>query len=415
MKKIQIGVIGSAADLNYSSILQKKAFQAGYWIAKRNAILIFGAEKDFDSLSAAACRGAKSSKGATVAITYGQDRTIIERNADTVIATGLSRGGGREQCLVLSCDVLIAISGGSGTLTEMAIAYQADIPVVVLEKTGGWSNKLKGKYLDERKRYKFAFAASPKEAVDQAIKLAKSDNFINRSKNILCLVGTHGNEIIGLKAFKELKDKTKNLDFFMANPKAVDKKRRFIDEDLNRVAPGKKNSRKFEVRRAFELTQLFQKYKYIIDIHGTNAATGIFTIITKPRPENFLLAGCLPNKNIVVWSSQKNNIQGSLTAFASCGVEIECGPQVSSRVQEDLLAVLKKINEAGIDLLKSDLKSKNLFMVYGRLDKKTKMKLKEFKKVKIKGEEFYPLLVNCYNNTVCYKMKKINYENFFSY
>jgi len=415
MKKIQIGVIGSAADLNYSSVIQKKAFQVGRWLAQRKATLIFGAEKDFDSLSASACRGVKKYGGRSIAITYGQDKTIAESNADNIIATGLSRGGGREQCLVLSCDALIAIGGGSGTLTEMAIAYQSNIPVVVLEKTGGWSNKLKGKYLDERKRYKFTFAASPRQAVEQALKLADVNNFTSRRKNVLCLVGTHGNEIIGLKAFKELKDKVKNLDFFIANPKALKKNLRFIDVDLNRIAPGKKNSSKYEVQRAYEIFKSFDQYQFVIDVHGTKAKTGIFTIITRPRPENFLLAGCLPNKNIVVWSPNKNIVQGPLTAFANCGVEIECGPQFSLKVRQGIISVLKKIDQSGIDLLKSDLKSKNLFMVYGKLAKKSKIRLKEFQKVKIKNEEFYPLLINRYNKIICYKMKKINYESFFSY
>ena len=73
----------------------------------------------------------------------------------------------------MSCDAVIALSGGSGTLTEIAIAYQANIPVVVLENTGGWSEKLAGRYLDARKRIKIEAAKDPKSAVELAIGLAK--------------------------------------------------------------------------------------------------------------------------------------------------------------------------------------------------------------------------------------------------
>ncbi len=173
-RKLQIGVMGSASDLNYSNDFEKKAEEIGYWVAKKGAILIFGAEKDYDSLSTVACRGAKKANGLTVGITYGKGLDIFEKeNVDIVIASGLERGGGREMALVLSCDAIIALNGGSGTLTEIAIAYQANIPIVVLKGTGGWSEKLSGEYLDARKRIKIEVAKNPKEAVELAICLLK--------------------------------------------------------------------------------------------------------------------------------------------------------------------------------------------------------------------------------------------------
>lgn len=167
--------MGSCADLRYSKRVEKLAEKVGYWIAKKNATLIFGAEKDVDSLSAAACRGAKKAGGLTIGVTYGKGLAVVEKNVDVVIASGLERGGGRELTLVLSCDAIIAISGGSGTLTEIAIAYQANIPIIVLKETGGWSEKLAGEFLDERKRVKAEIANTPKEAVEKALKLARKE------------------------------------------------------------------------------------------------------------------------------------------------------------------------------------------------------------------------------------------------
>ena len=173
-RKIQIGVMGSTADLKYSKKFEKLAEEIGYWVAKNGAALIFGAEKDYDSLSTAACRGAKKARGLTVGITYGKGFNIFEKkNVDVVIASGLERGGGRELTLVLSCDAVITLNGGSGTLTEIAIAYQANIPVVVIKNTGGWSEKLAGQFLDARNRIKIEVAENPKSAVELAIKLAK--------------------------------------------------------------------------------------------------------------------------------------------------------------------------------------------------------------------------------------------------
>ena len=166
--------MGSAADLKYGKDLEKIAEEIGYWVARADAVLIFGAEKDYDSLSTAACRGAKKNGGLTVGVTYGKGKEIYEKkNADIVIASGLERGGGRETTLVLSCDAIIAIGGGSGTLTEMAIAYQDNIPIVVIENTGGWSEKLANSFIDERKRVKVKVAKNAKEAVAKVLKLIK--------------------------------------------------------------------------------------------------------------------------------------------------------------------------------------------------------------------------------------------------
>lgn len=164
--------MGSAADLNYSEEIAKIAEEVGYWIAKNNAVLVFGAEKDFDSLSTAACRGAKKAGGMTLGITYGRGFDIFEKdNVDAVVVTGLERGGGREMALVFSCDAIITISGGSGTLTEIAIAYQANIPVVSLVGSGGWSDKVVNTHLDDRKRLLVEPATTPQEAVEKAMKL----------------------------------------------------------------------------------------------------------------------------------------------------------------------------------------------------------------------------------------------------
>lgn len=175
MKKIQIGVMGSMSDLKYTKEFEQAAEKIGELIAKKNGVLVFGAEKDNDSLSTAACRGAKSAGGLTIGITYGKDKNIWEKNnVDIIIPTGLERGGGREFSLVLACDAIITISGGSGTLTELAVAYQANIPMVALTGFGGWSDKLANNFLDGRERMKIIKAVTPEEAVELAFKEIKT-------------------------------------------------------------------------------------------------------------------------------------------------------------------------------------------------------------------------------------------------
>ncbi len=172
MRKPQIGVIGSTSDLNYAKDVEKMAERVGELIAQKGGTLFFGAEKHHDSLSTAACRGAKKKGGLTIGVTYSKSKDVWEDDTDVIVATGSGKGGGREFVLVLCCDAVIAIGGGSGTLTEMAVAYQAGIPVIAIKGTGGWSDRLAGQSMDERNRFIIEAAETPEEAVEFAIRKA---------------------------------------------------------------------------------------------------------------------------------------------------------------------------------------------------------------------------------------------------
>lgn len=170
MKKIQIGIMGSAADLKYSDEALDFAKELGKLIAKSGNVLVYGAEKEYTSLSTEAAKVATKNGGITIGVAGGKNKKIFGKFRPTVlINSGLEIGGGREFTLVLSCDVIIAISGGSGTLTEMAIAYQAGIPIIVVDKFGGWAEKLSDKFIDDRNRLKCISAKTPEEALNKAI------------------------------------------------------------------------------------------------------------------------------------------------------------------------------------------------------------------------------------------------------
>lgn len=171
MRKIQIGVMGSAADLNYSDEALEFAKNLGKSIALSGNILVYGAEKEYSSLSTNAAIECSKNGGITVGVCGGKKKEIWGEFRPTIlIPCGLEIGGGREFSLVLSCDVIIAIGGGSGTLTEMAIAYQAGIPIITINKFDGWAKKLSNKYIDDRKRLKCLSAKTPSEAIKKALK-----------------------------------------------------------------------------------------------------------------------------------------------------------------------------------------------------------------------------------------------------
>jgi uncharacterized protein (TIGR00725 family) len=81
----------------------------------------------------AACRGAKGSGGLTVGILPGADRAAANPFVDVAIPTGL--GEARNALVVRAADAVIAIGGGYGTLSEIALALRAGKPVVGL---GTW-------------------------------------------------------------------------------------------------------------------------------------------------------------------------------------------------------------------------------------------------------------------------------------
>lgn len=413
--------MGSAADMNYSKDLERLAEEIGYWVAKKKATLIFGAEKDYDSLSTAACRGAKKAGGLTVGVTYGKGLDIFEReNVDVVIASGLERGGGRELTLVLSCDAIIALNGGSGTLTEIAIAYQANIPVIVLEGSGGWSQKLAGQYLDARQRIKIEVARTPKEAVEKALLSIQKTR--NPQKELLFLAAVHGDETIGVEVLQRAEKDVPmiNSDWLIANEKAWGKKVRFLDRDLNRSAPGKKSAEEYEYRRAYELMAVTENYRYVLDIHGTKARSGIFTIVANPTLQNLLLAGALPIERVVVWASKRSLKFGPLSQRVACGVEIECGPQNSEPVKDQLYTIVKTVIQNGIVFDERSVKEKEYFQVYGKIDSneispRAVKRLRDFEESVCNGERFYPVLAGQYDDIACYKMRRVDFWDLLSY
>jgi uncharacterized protein (TIGR00725 family) len=82
----------------------------------------------------AACRGAKEAGGLTVGILPGTDRTAANAFVDVAIPSGL--GEARNALVVGAADALIAVGGGYGTLSEIALALKAGKRVVGLDSWG---------------------------------------------------------------------------------------------------------------------------------------------------------------------------------------------------------------------------------------------------------------------------------------
>ena len=82
---------------------------------------------------AAASRGAAGAGGLVVGILPGATAAETPPNdaVQTAIFTGM--GQARNQILILSADAVVAVGGGWGTLSEIALALKQGRPVVSLE------------------------------------------------------------------------------------------------------------------------------------------------------------------------------------------------------------------------------------------------------------------------------------------
>ena len=158
MKNLTIGVIGAS---NPTKKIEKLAEEVGYHIAANGVVVICGG---LGGVMEAVCRGAKSNKGRTIGVLPGSDPGDANMWVDNVICTGM--GEARNLIIIKSSDAVIAVGGGYGTLSEMGFALKLNKPIIGLHTWG----------LENPNMDSLALKTShdPKEAVSDAIKLAKS-------------------------------------------------------------------------------------------------------------------------------------------------------------------------------------------------------------------------------------------------
>lgn len=146
-----IGVIGGG---NCTKEIYALAFDVGTEIAKTGSTLICGG---LGGVMEAVCKGAKSENGLTIGVLPGLLKNDANKWVDIPIVTGM--GVARNVIIVRTSDSIIAINGGYGTLSELAIASNLGVPIVGLKT---W----------EIKELPITRVNTPKEAVELAIKLA---------------------------------------------------------------------------------------------------------------------------------------------------------------------------------------------------------------------------------------------------
>ncbi|KWT84055.1 TIGR00725 family protein [Candidatus Magnetominusculus xianensis] len=122
-----VGVIGGR---DVSPWHLREAEETGRLIAVNGGLLVCGG---LSGVMEAACKGAKEAGGLTVGILPQGQKTHANPYVSIPIATGM--GMARNAIIAQTADVLIAIGGSYGTLSEIAYGLQFNKPVIGL---GTW-------------------------------------------------------------------------------------------------------------------------------------------------------------------------------------------------------------------------------------------------------------------------------------
>ena len=167
--------MGSAWGKEDEGILEK-AKAVGKFIAENNCMLVTGS---CHGVPHEAAKAAKESGAFVIGVSPAnnmQEHTETYKYPadifDLIIYTGFGKKG-RNVIEIRTCDAVIFISGGSGTLNEFTIAYDEGKVCGVLTSSGGVTDVLKGleeKYLRGRKPSgKVIYESDPKKLVEKII------------------------------------------------------------------------------------------------------------------------------------------------------------------------------------------------------------------------------------------------------
>jgi len=170
-----LAVVGSSSsDPDLDAMCEQlgcRAIDAGFRIASG------GLGGVMEAVSRGAHHSASYREGDVIGILPVHQHDAANQHVDIVISTGM--GIARNLVLVSSADVVIAVRGGSGTLSEVAFAWQLGKPVVALCPSGGWAQKLAGETLDGRRSDSIIAASSVTEAIAAACQQLNATGQLN--------------------------------------------------------------------------------------------------------------------------------------------------------------------------------------------------------------------------------------------
>ncbi|MCK5169381.1 MAG: TIGR00725 family protein [Bacteroidales bacterium] len=148
VKEKFVGIIGPGSDICTNEIYEF-GLNLGKYLTDHNYLTVCGGK---GGIMEAVCKGSKLSGKYiypnTIGIIPSNDKAEANEYCDIVIPSGI--GLARNSIIVNTADLLIAVAGGAGTLSEIAFAWQMNKKVICFTGFEGWAKNLAGKDLDLR-------------------------------------------------------------------------------------------------------------------------------------------------------------------------------------------------------------------------------------------------------------------------
>ena len=154
---VYVAVVGGS---KYEEKAATDARTVGRLLAEAGAVVLCGGGA---GVMEGVCEGAKHVGGTTIGFLPGDDRGHANDFVDFALPTGL--GEMRNMLVVTAADVVVAVSGEFGTLSEIAFALRIGKPVIGVNT---WELAKDG-----QKNEAIEVADTPKDAVRRALELAK--------------------------------------------------------------------------------------------------------------------------------------------------------------------------------------------------------------------------------------------------
>jgi uncharacterized protein (TIGR00725 family) len=176
--KLKIGIMGSAEELQPSQV-HDSAIALGRSVAAHDVILLTGATTG--SIYAAA-KAARDTGALHIGISPAHnEREHVEAYGlptdacDTIIYTGFGLKG-RNVVLVRSCDLVVIIGGGMGSLNEFTIAYDEGKVIGCLTGTGGVADEIKYllQVVKKETKARVIYDTNPKTLLEACLQLVKT-------------------------------------------------------------------------------------------------------------------------------------------------------------------------------------------------------------------------------------------------
>ena len=162
MKKI-IGFIGSSDSL-CTQQMYGFVYDLAFRLAQRGYSIVCGGLGGVMEAAAKGVTDAQNTQANSICIIPQASAHHANQYCHYVIPTGMDRA--RNMLIINTAHLLVAIGGGAGTLSEIALAWQQNKTSIAITAFPGWAQKLAGQTLDSKNQARIIPASTIQQALE---------------------------------------------------------------------------------------------------------------------------------------------------------------------------------------------------------------------------------------------------------